>query len=140
MSDATIDGLTAGELATVVEMQRVELNRLLGEQRRLNDRLDQMLRLQEREQVLRQQMQASLDRLADQRSIGGARDPSSDGKPAAPQPQLVDRLHRTERKFSALQNAVGQLVDLIERNAARDKSAGPGGGHVRVFVPGAPDA
>lgn len=139
MSDATIDGLTAGELATVVEMQRVELNRLLGEQRRLNDRLDQMLRLQEREQVLRQQMQAALDRLADQRAIG-TRDAAPDGGMAAPQRQLADRLHRTERKFTALQSAVGQLVDLIERNASRDKPAGPGGGHVRVFVPGAPEA
>ncbi|CAN0594740.1 unnamed protein product, partial [Laminaria digitata] len=54
MSDAMMDGLSAGELATVVELQRVELDRLLREHRRLNDRIDQMLRLQEREQVLRQ--------------------------------------------------------------------------------------
>lgn len=49
MSDAMMDGLSAGELATVVELQRVELDRLLREHRRLNDRIDQMLRLQERE-------------------------------------------------------------------------------------------
>jgi len=139
MSNTTIDDLTAGELATVVEMQRVELNRLLGEQRRLNDRLDQMLRLQEREQVLRQQMQESLNRLAEQRSIG-SRDAASERRTTAPQPQLADRLHRTERKFSALQTAVGQLVDLIERNARPDNPSTPGGGHVRVFVPGAPEA
>lgn len=113
MTDATIDGLTPDELATVVELQRVELDRLLGEQRRLNDRLDQMLRLQEREQVLRQQMQAALDRLADQRSIGS---PESGGTmDPTPPPQLMDRLKRTERRFSALQNAVGLLVDMLER-------------------------
>ncbi len=71
MSDAMMDGLSAGELATVVELQRVELDRLLREHRRLNDRIDQMLRLQEREQVLRQQMQAALDRLAEQRVSSG---------------------------------------------------------------------
>jgi hypothetical protein len=138
MSDASIDGLNAGELATVVELQRVELNRLLSDQRRLNDRIDQMLRMQEREQVLRQQMQAALDRLADQRSIA-----NSARTEAAPAPQLAERLHRTERKFSALQSAVGQLVDLIERKERRahpDRPATPGGGHVRVFVPGAPEA
>lgn len=138
MSDASIDGLDAGELAIVVELQRVELNRLLSDQRRLNDRIDQMLRMQEREQVLRQQMQVALDRLAEQRAIPASARPDS-----TPAPQLADRLHRTERKFSALQSAVGQLVDLIERNqrgADRDKPpSDPGGGHVRVFVPGAPE-
>ncbi|MBO6781822.1 MAG: hypothetical protein JJ899_00855 [Alphaproteobacteria bacterium] len=137
MSDATIDGLSPGELATVVELQQIELKRLLGEQKRLNDRIDQLLRLQEREQVLRQQMQAALDRLAEQRAAAGADRPS-----ALPSPQLERRLHRTEARFKALQSAVGLLVDLIERTSDDDPPHGPpesGGGHVRVFAPGAPE-
>ena len=67
MSDSIIEDLSPGELGTVVELQRVELNRLLSEQKRLNDRIDLLLQLQEREQVLRQQMQTSLDQLVAQR-------------------------------------------------------------------------
>lgn len=132
MSDATIDGLTPGELATVVELQRVELDRLLAEMRRLNDRLDQMLRLQEREQVLRQQMQAALDKLAEQKTIGQ----SAGGGHAGPLPQLTERLDRSERKYNALQQAVVELVNLIERKereraqAALDIGAFPTGGPV----------
>lgn len=111
MTDATIDGLTPGELATVVELQRVELDRLLAEQRRLNDRIDQMLRLQEREQVLRQQMQAALDKLAEQKAIAKSDMPEN----TSVTPQITKRLNRTERKYNALQRAVGELVNLIER-------------------------
>jgi septation ring formation regulator EzrA len=135
MSDGTIDELSSGELAVVVEMQRVELNRLLGEQRRLNDRIDKLLELQEREQVLRQQMQAALDRLAAQRGadIGEAgTQPTISGMTAGDMPLLEDRLDRTERKFSALRDAVAQLVTLLERQKG-------GGGSVRVFAPRGPD-
>jgi hypothetical protein len=47
ISDSIIEDLSPGELATVVELQRVELNRLLSEQKRLNDRIDLLLQLQE---------------------------------------------------------------------------------------------
>lgn len=125
MTDATIDGLTPGELATVVELQRIELNRLLAEQRRLNDRLDQMLRLQEREQVLRQQMQAALDKLAEQKTIG--RTGGSANTEASP--QIAERLNRTERKYGALQRAVGELVNLIERKERERAQDIPNIGH-----------
>lgn len=133
MTDAMIDGLSAGELATVVELQRVELDRLLREHRRLNDRIDQMLRLQEREQVLRQQMQDALDRLATQRSI-----PSANRERAVESPQLTDRLNRTERRFSALSSAVGQLVNYIEereRASKPEKPAKTAGKRVRLTFP-----
>ena len=81
MSYVSIDGLSNNELVTVVELQRLELNRLLGEQRRLNDRIDKLLHMQEREQVLRQQMQAALERLAEQNSLPD--------KPTAQQPPLA---------------------------------------------------
>lgn len=113
MSYVSIDGLSNNELVTVVELQRLELNRLLGEQRRLNDRIDKLLHMQEREQVLRQQMQAALERLAEQNSLPD--------KPTAQQPPLAHHLNRTEQKFKALQIAVGQLVDFIERREERSR-------------------
>ncbi|MDA0787381.1 MAG: hypothetical protein O3B37_13930 [Proteobacteria bacterium] len=112
MSDTIIEDLSPGELATVVELQRVELKRLLSEQKRLNDRIDLLLQLQEREQVLRQQMQASIERLLDQRSGAHATStlPMSDEVP-----MLSDRLDRAERRFHALRTAVGHLVVALER-------------------------
>jgi len=112
MSDSVIQDLSPGELATVVELQRTELNRLLSEQKRLNDRIDLLLQLQEREQVLRQQMQASLERLVDQR---GSTPATSTLTMPDEVPLLSDRLDRAERRFRALRTAVGQLVVALER-------------------------
>lgn len=96
----------------VIEMQRTELTRLLREQQRLNDRVDQLLQLHEREQVLRQQMQAALDNLSAQRALP----PPIQGE--AQHAHLVERVSRAEGKFTALQSAVAQLVTVIERRAA----------------------
>lgn len=96
----------------VIELQRTELSRLLREQQRLNDRVDQLLQLHEREQVLRQQMQAALDNLSAQRAL-----PSPE-RAEREQQQLVERVNRAESKFSALQSAVGRLVAVIERQTA----------------------
>ena len=60
-ASASSEELSIDTLHAIVELQRTELSRLLREQSRLNDRIDSLLRLHEREQVLRQQMQASLD-------------------------------------------------------------------------------
>ena len=51
-------------MADVVELQRTELTRLMQENRRLHERVDQMAKLQEREQILRQEMHATLQRLS----------------------------------------------------------------------------
>lgn len=112
MSDSIIDDLSPGELATVVELQRVELDRLLSEHKRLNERIDSLLQLQEREQVLRQQMQASLDRLVGQR---GPAEPTTALSMPDDVPLLSDRLDRAESRFRALRSAVGQLVVALER-------------------------
>lgn len=93
----------------VIELQRTELTRLLREQDRLNHRVDQLLQLHEREQVLRQQMQAALDNLAARRELS----PPGHSEPA--QERLVERVVRAESKFSALQSAVGLLVVALER-------------------------
>jgi len=132
MTDFVIDDLTPRELAMVVELQQVELKRLLGEHRRLNDRIDQLMQLQEREQVLRQQMQAALDKLADQRV--------SEVPGKHPVPQIEHRMHRAEARFNALRNAVGHLVIAIERNErerrARERQQSE---HSDLFAPDAPD-
>lgn len=104
--------LSEASQMVVIEMQRTELTRLLREQQRLNDRVDQLLQLHEREQVLRQQMQASLDNLSAQRALPP---PSQD---EAPHAYLVERVTRAEGKFTALQSAVGLLVAALERQTA----------------------
>lgn len=101
--------LSEASQMVVIEMQRTELTRLLREQQRLNDRVDQLLQLHEREQVLRQQMQASLDNLSAQRALP----PPSQGE--APHAYLVEKVSRAEGKFTALQSAVGLLVAALER-------------------------
>lgn len=112
MSDTIIEDLSPGELSAVVELQKVELTRLLAEQKRLNERIDSLLQFHEREQVLRQQMQVSLDRLVEQRV--GAGSPSELSIPGDV-PLLTHRLDRAERRFRALRAAVGQLVAVLER-------------------------
>jgi hypothetical protein len=105
-------GLSSESRELVIELQRTELSRLLREQQRLNDRVDQLLQLHEREQVLRQQMQAALDKLSAQRTLPPPERAERD------QQQLVERVNRAESKFSALQSAVGRLVAVIERQTA----------------------
>lgn len=127
MTDFVIDDLTPRELAMVVELQQVELKRLLGEHRRLNDRIDQLMQLQEREQVLRQQMQAALDRLADHHARS-----TSEPQPA---PQIEHRAYRAEARFNALRSAVGQLVMAIERRERQRRERE----HADLFAGDAPD-
>ena len=104
--------LSAASQTVVIELQRTELSRLLREQQRLNDRRDQLLQLHEREQVLRQQMQASLDQLTAQRALP----PRPEN--TAEQEGLTARVNRAEGKFAALQSAVGLLVVALERRTA----------------------
>jgi septation ring formation regulator EzrA len=118
MTDFVIDDLTPRELAMVVELQQVELKRLLKEHRRLNDRIDQLMQLQEREQVLRQQIQEALDKLADQRL--------SEVPGRHPVPQIEHHIHRAEARFNALRNAVGRLVIAIEQNERSEGRANAG--------------
>jgi chromosome segregation ATPase len=130
----TVDNLPTETLRAVVELQRTELNRLLREQSRLNDRIDSLLQLHEREQVLRQQMQASLDRLgASQREVS-RQTAMLKHEPGPDVADLRARLERTESRFSALQGAVGELIAYIERKVP--DGGGGDGGFVRVFAPG----
>ena len=113
-SDQPGDEIALSEASqlVVIELQRTELSRLLREQQRLNDRVDKLLQLHEREQVLRQQMQAALDKLAAQRALSPPRQREVDNR------RLVERIDRAEGKFSALRSAVGLLATALERQTA----------------------
>lgn len=98
-------------LADVVELQRAELTRLLQENRQLNERVDKMVRLQEREQVLRQQMHATLEHLS------SSRPPLSLAQTHA---GIEDNSDEAEQKYLALKQTVTHLVSHIQRLDPRD--------------------
>ncbi len=108
----------AGELSeqtldAIIELQRVELNRLLKENNRLNDRVDDLVQIQQREQVLRQQLQNSVDRLTDQ--VAALPPPKHDERNTQ---MLETRLRETESNFSALMRALLSLVSFLEGKKA----------------------
>jgi len=105
---------TVETLEAIVELQRAELTRLLRERDRLETRMGRLLEQAEREQVLRQQMQTTIDRLV-------ARDvaPAPVPVPAiAADAETARRLAASERKYRALAGAVGQLVLVLGRRQA----------------------
>lgn len=97
-----------------IEIQRIELTRVLKENGRLNERLDRMegrvdgllashAKERDREQVLRQQMQNQLDAL----TIRPALPPVDDA--------LNRRVEESEQNVGVLKTAVMQLVRFMER-------------------------
>jgi hypothetical protein len=106
MSDETLD--------VIIELQSTELTRLLAENHRLvtetsqlNGRLDGMLELQKREQVLRQQMQNQLDGLQERLAL-----------PAPETHHLESRLNETEGNLSLLKQAMWRLTVFLEGKRA----------------------
>lgn len=103
---------TVETLEAIIELQRAELTRLLRERDRLETRLGRLLDQAEREQVLRQQMQTTIDRLV-------ARDVASAPVPAiTADADTARRLAASERSYRALAGAVGQLVLVLGRRQA----------------------
>lgn len=82
-------------------------NFVLADNTRLNDRLDRLVRMLEREQVLRQQMQGQIERLTDRLAL-----PSPEGGGS----DVASRLEDTERQFGLLKRAVVQLVAFLEKS------------------------
>ena len=87
----------------------------------MSARIDKLLELQEREQVLRQQMQASLERLAERDTL-----PATNGSTA----RLEARLEDSEGRFKTLLGAVAELVEIVEKRRRRRN-----GDHVRIYAP-----
>jgi len=82
-----------------------ELARLAADNVRLHEQQDRLLRLLEREQVLRQQLQTQLVDISGKSALTG------------PPPELADlarRLGETESNFDLLKRAVSQLVRVVE--------------------------
>lgn len=95
---------TDSGLATIVRLQSSELERLARENARLMDRIETLLRLQEREQVLRQQMQAQIGQLGDRIAewqpkalAAPATDPAEAGEREEIKPVLLAMLDLLER-------------------------------------------
>lgn len=107
MSDA-LDSILPGplseaDLKVVVTLQKTELDRLLHENARLNERADKLLAMQEREQVLRQELQGLL------KAAGGAR-PALESQAA-----LRARADDVARRNRRLKRALKLLVAAVER-------------------------
>lgn len=103
---------TVETLEAIIELQRAELTRLLRERDRLETRLGRLLDQADREQVLRQQMQTTIDRLV-------ARDAAPAPVPAiTADAETTRRLAASERRYRALAGAVGQLVLVLGRRQA----------------------
>ena len=101
-SEPSVD-TTTPETDTLLELQRTELNRLLTENRRLNERLDTLLGLLRAEQTSRQTLQDLLGEIARSRPT-------------------EDRTSSSERRLSAieaanrgLRTAVLQLAESLDR-------------------------
>ena len=97
-------------LHDIVELQRSELTRLLRENKRLNDRIDELVKLQHRDQTLRQQLQEALDRLATTTPL-----PATNGAYTA---ELEARMRQTETRFNALRQGVAKLVSSLPPDLA----------------------
>jgi len=72
---------------------------------RLNDRVDRLVKMLEREQVLRQQMQGQIEQLTDRLALPA---------PEAQNSGVASRLEDTEQQFGLLKRAVVQLVTFLE--------------------------
>lgn len=101
---------------TVIEFQRIELTRLMQENKRLNERMERLdervdhllashAQERDREQVLRQQLQNQIDRLTEQRAL--------------PAPEaLHSRLEESERNVGMLKGGLMQLLRYLEKRKA----------------------
>ncbi len=101
-----IENLSDADLAVVIELQKAELDRLLAENARLHERIEQLLAMQEREQVLRQQLQSMF------------REPQTALPPPEPNRRMERRAEKAAQRYQELKGALSQLVDVLERKSA----------------------
>lgn len=115
-------GNAAGELAhepglaALIKLQWVELQRLARENERLMDRLETLLQLHERELVLRQQLQAQIERLGQ-----GAGAPGGESEREAIQRDIRDGV------AVELKPILIAIVELLELALQRPQPAGQTG-------------
>ncbi len=97
--------LNAADLAVVVELQRTELDRLLRENAQLHARVSQLISLQEREQVLRQQLQTMM----------GGPNKAAPVKLREDNSELAERAQSAQARYERLKGALTLLITAIER-------------------------
>lgn len=112
---ADISDLSGPDLALVVELQRKELDRLLRENAQLHARVNQLIGLQEREQVLRQQMQ----------SMMGAPKAEAPASLLEDTSDLAVRAQTSEARYERLKGAMALLITAIEREKGTDHTVSP---------------
>lgn len=115
-------GIGAGEadehdLAAIVELQRIELSRLLRENDRLSRRTDRLMNLYEREQALRHRMQETIDRLSQRFGGSGGEAADTAGDLTHFKAQLESRLKRTEDQAMRLKQVVGRLIRFLDEES-----------------------
>ncbi len=136
--DAGAGGPPAQALPVIVEFQKLELDRLLRDNTRLNHRLDQLIdelvhlrEMQQREQVLRQQDQAlrqqiqtTLDRLSARLALAGP--PDERLPPTAPAPGTPSHEPAFAERPDPRDAALGAAAQVPEPgNEAGGTAAGP---------------
>ena len=84
-----------------------EVARLVAENATLNRRLDSVLQLLEREQVLRQQMQGQITALTERLALP---------PPSAPSPEIQQRLALAEQNVSLLKRGIVALITFLEKS------------------------
>jgi hypothetical protein len=103
----------ANTLNAVVELQRAELDRLLRDNGWLHQRLDELMTFQEREQVLRQQMQGTVDRLTDRLTLPA---------PSSVDSEAIRREARAEIE-TALKPVLVEILEALARRGRQTRAA-----------------
>lgn len=98
-----VESFGGADLKLVIALQKAELDRLLKENAQLHARIEQLVALQEREQILRQQMQSLL---------GAAR---NGPKLIGDDRNAANRLTDANRRSARLKEALNLLLDALER-------------------------
>lgn len=131
---AAYAGAGERELAAIIELQRVELNRLLRENERLSRRINRLLAVHERELALRQQTQQTIDRLTRRPGASDASGPSAErtARQAVAMERLEARLSRAEGRADRLKQVVERLVHLLDPDPDPDPDSDPGSGPDRT--------
>lgn len=96
----------------VIDLQATQLDRLSQLNERLMDRVETLLQIQEREQVLRQQLQNQVDRLSERADLPA---PAQVSAPVSDAPSPADDL----------KPLLLTIVDLLERTLPRARPADP---------------
>jgi hypothetical protein len=105
------DGLT---LPALLSLQHAELDRLIHDNERLMDRIETLLQIQSREQVLRQQLQNQVDRIGEQIDLATPR-------------QTLEAVRREARAgvTEEIKPVLMAILDALERFASKAAAPAP---------------